>query len=67
MYFYHEQLSSAKSLGFDDLPIDKSLIWTKNNKGLRIGPWGTPAFTAAQFPDVLFCFSVNTTPFAKRF
>ena len=32
---------------FDDNPVDKSLIYTINNKGPRIEPWGTPAFTAA--------------------
>ena len=44
-------MSSAKSLGFDDKPDDKSLMWTRNNKGPRIEAWGTPAFTVAHPED----------------
>ena len=37
------EVPSAKGQGLDDKPVDKSLMWTKNNKGPKIEPWGTPA------------------------
>ena len=29
----------------DDISLDKSLIYTKNNRGPKIDPWGMPAST----------------------
>ena len=37
------EVSSAKSLAVDDRFLDKSLIYTKNNRGPKTDPWGTPA------------------------
>ena len=37
------EVSSAKSLTFEVSPSSKSLIQTKNNKGSRTEPCGTPA------------------------
>ena len=39
------ELSSAKSLAVDDRFLDKSLIYTKNNRGPKKDPWGTPVNT----------------------
>ena len=30
---------------FDERFLDRSLIYTKNNRGPKIDPWGTPAST----------------------
>ena len=47
--WYHEQLkkivSSAKSLVVDDRFLDKSLIYTENNRGPKTDPCSTPAST----------------------
>ena len=43
----NREVSSAKSLGFDDNPFDNSLMQIKNNKGPRIEPCGNLALTAA--------------------
>ena len=37
-----KQVSSAKSLGVQLRADDKSLIYSKNSKGPRVDPWGTP-------------------------
>ena len=39
------KVPSAKSLAVGDRFLDKSLIYTKNNRGPKIDPWGTPAST----------------------
>ena len=39
------EVSSAKSLAVDDRFLDKSLIYTKNNRGPKKDPWGTPVNT----------------------
>ena len=57
--WYHEQLkktevSSAKSLAVDDKFLDKSLIYTKNNRDPKIDPWGMPASTGDHEDDWLF-------------
>ena len=36
-------VSSAKSLQFEDTPFDKSLMQIRSNNGPKIEPWGTPA------------------------
>ena len=43
--------SSAKSLAIDDRFLDKSLIYTKNNRGPKIDLWGTPASTGDHEDD----------------
>ena len=54
--WYHEQLKkievlSAKSLAVDDRFLDKSLIYTKNNRGPKTDPWGMPASTGNHEDD----------------
>ena len=43
--------SSAKSLAIDDRFLDKSLIYTKSNRGPKIDLWGTPASTGDHEDD----------------
>ena len=38
-------MSSAKSLAVPDRFLDRPLIYTKNHRGPKIDPWGTPAST----------------------
>ena len=45
------EVSSAKSLVLDDKPSAKSLIYTKNDNGPRMEPWGTPALPLAHEED----------------
>ena len=42
---------SAKSLTLEVIFSDKSLIHSKKNRGSKIDPCGTPAFTGNQFHD----------------
>ena len=42
---------STKSLAVDDRSLDKSLIYTKNNRGPKIDPWGMPASTGDHEDD----------------
>ena len=42
-----KDVSSGNSLVFEDNPSDK-LLYIKNNNGLSIEPWGTPALTSDQ-------------------
>ena len=44
----NKDVSSAKSLTFEDNPSDKSLIYIKNNNGPSMEPWATPALTSDQ-------------------
>ena len=44
----NKDVSSAKSLAFEDNPSDKSLIYIKNNNGPSMEPWGTLALTSDQ-------------------
>ena len=48
------EVSSTKNLEFEDNTVNKSLIQIKNNKGPRIGPLGSPAFTAVQLETCPF-------------
>ena len=48
------EVSSAKSLAVDDRFLDKSLIYTKNNRGPKTDPWGTPASTGDHEDDSPF-------------
>ena len=50
----NREVSSAKSLGFDDNLIGKSLMQIKSNNGSRIKPCGTPALTAAHLETCPF-------------
>ena len=45
------EVSSAKSLAVDDRFLDKSLIYTKNNRGPKTDPWGMPASTGNHEDD----------------
>ena len=42
-------VSSAKSLTVEVIFSDKSLIYTKKNRGPKMDPCGTPALTCNQF------------------
>ena len=67
------EVSSPKSLGFDDNSVDKSLmIKTKNNKEPRIEPWRTPEFTAAHpeacpFKTLWYLFWRKTSMIFNKF
>ena len=50
----NKDVSSAKSLAFEDNPSDKSLIYIKNNNGASMEPWGTPAPTSDYSETCLF-------------
>ena len=39
------EVSSAKSLAFDEIPLDKSFMQIKKNKSPNIEPYGTLAST----------------------
>ena len=44
-------VSSAKSLTVGVVFSDKSLIYSKKNRGPKMDPCGTPALTVNQFDD----------------
>ena len=45
------EVSSTKNLAVDDRSLDKSLIYTKNNRGPKIDPRGMPASTGDHEDD----------------
>ena len=47
-------VSSVKSLGFDNNSFDKSLMCIKNNNGPKIEPYVTPSLTAAHLKTCPF-------------
>ena len=48
---WKNEVSSVNCLAVDNRFLDRSLIYTKNNRGPKIAPWGMPASTGDHEDD----------------